>query len=213
MGRFASALIPLLCLCAGCVTFDRDEPDRKTWTLAREAGTSAVARAPEGGASAFVTTRLGSITVCAPYDKEQFVVRRGDGSVAFDYYNIFAAAPSALMRRPMIDCLQSDGRFGCVVGQGSIATTDAQVEVLVTDLSLDCREGGRRAANAELTVDVVRTGRNGPRVVVSSSAGAQAVDVVAGNYTKAFSQAVDGAIRQALDGIKIQPPDAAAPRR
>lgn len=208
MGRLASALIPLLCLCAGCLT--TDEPDVKRWTLARGVPAPAAVRAPEGGAGAFGATRLGSITVCAPYDREAFTVRRGDGSVAFDHYNVFADTPSALLRRPMLDSLQADGRFGSVVGQGSIVTADAQVEVRVTDLSLDCREAGRRTASAELAVDVVRTGRTGPRTVVSSSIGSHTVDASSGDYTKAFSQAVDGAIHQALEGIRIQPPSAAA---
>ena len=40
----------------------------------------------------FAATRLGGVSVLAPYDQQAFTVKRADGSVAFDPANRFAAA-------------------------------------------------------------------------------------------------------------------------
>lgn len=156
---------------------------------------------PPEGASAFAATRLGAIVVCAPYDHQPFVVRRTDGSVALDAYNIFASAPASLLRASVKSRLEADGRFGHVVSSASSAATDAQVEVTVTDLSLDCREDGRRVARAALSIDVVKTGR-GPRDVAFTGAGVGEADAQSGDYTAAFSSAFDTALAEALRSLK-----------
>ena len=95
----------------------------------------------------------------------------------------------------------SDSRFNCVVQQSSVASVDSQVEVQVTDLSLDCRTAGRRVARAAVTLDVVKTGR-GPRVVAFEGTGTGEADASDGNYTRAFSEAVDTAVGGALKALK-----------
>ena len=89
--------VVLLALCAGCLSSSR--PEAKRWTVEppsappREHG-------PEKPPAAFGMTRVGTVVVNAPFDKTPLVVRRADGSVAFDAYNEFAAAPSSLLRAP-----------------------------------------------------------------------------------------------------------------
>ena len=195
-------LLPLalaLALCAGCFTSGKPSP--KSWALEpREAGAAGTA-AGEGSGSAFVATRIGTISVNAPFDRSQFVVRRSDGSVAFDAYNEFAAAPATLLRAPVRAQLATDGRFGHVVSPSSVVNADAAVEVLVTDLSLDCRKTGERKARAAVSVDVVKTGR-GPRTVALSGDGASEADATAGDYSAAFSAAFNEALAEALRALK-----------
>ena len=175
----------LLAFCAGCFTSGKPTP--KSWTVEPTAAAPAET-SPEKAPPAFATTRVGTVAVCAPFDRAPFVVRRADGSVAFDAYNEFAAAPSALLRAPIKAKLATDGRFGHVVAQSSAASADASVEVLVTDLSLDCRESGKRTARAAVSVDVVKTGR-GARTVALSADGTSEADAASGDFSAAFSKA------------------------
>lgn len=197
-GQIGGGLL-LVCLAGGCLS--SEAPATKTWTVESVSGDEGVVASGEGGGIAFGTTRVGAVTVDAPYDKPLFVVRRADGTVAFDHYNTFAASPAALLRVPVRRRLASDGRFGCVVPQVSIAAADTQVEAQVTDLSLDCRSAGRRMARAAVTLDVVKTGR-GSRAVVFVGAGAGESDAADGNYSRAFSEAVDAAVIGALKDLR-----------
>jgi uncharacterized lipoprotein YmbA len=194
--RFLTAA--LLAGCAGC--FSLGTPDARAWLVVPRADLQRNS-APEGGGSAFAATRLGMVNVCAPYDRAPFVVRRADGSVAFDAYNVFASAPALLLRAPVSGRLLADGRFGHVVAQSSSAAADAQVEVMVTDLSLDCRDGSRRTARAAVSLDVVKCGR-GPRDVVMVGVGAGEADASSGDYSAAFSAAFDAAVAEALRSLK-----------
>ena len=189
----------LLVLCAGCFTSGKPTP--KSWTVEPTAAPPADLSPEKKSPPAFATTRVGTVAVNAPFDRAPFVVRRADGSVAFDAYNEFAAPPAALLRAPVKAQLATDGRFGHVVAQSSAASADASVEVLVTDLSLDCRESGRRTARAAVSVDVVRTGR-GARTVALSADGASEADASSGDFSSAFSKAFNEALAEALKVLK-----------
>lgn len=186
-------------LCAGCLS--SSTPEAKAWMLHSPENLPRASTPVEVSTSAFASTRLGSITVCAPYDRPQFLVRRADGSVAQDPYNVFVSSPALLARGPVRDRLEADGRFGRVVAQSSGANTDAQVEVLIKDLSLDCRDASRRTARAAISLDIVRTGR-GPRDIAFAGEGAGTADASRGDFTEAFSAAFDAAIAEALRNIK-----------
>ena len=182
-------LVPLavsLALCAGCFTAGKPTP--KSWTVEPRESGAGTKTAAEGSGSAFVATRVGTIAVSAPF-------------VAFDAYHEFAATPAALLRAPVRAQLAKDGRFGHVVSPSSVANADAAVEVLVTDLSLDCRKSGERKARAAVSVDVLKTGR-GPRAVALSGDGAGEADASAGDYSAAFSAAFNEALAEALRGLK-----------
>jgi len=97
--------------------------------------------------------------------------------------------------------LAADGRFGHVVPQSSVASSDAVVEVVVPELSLDCSKEGSRKARASVTVNVVRGGRSSREIALSGS-GAGEADAADGNYSAAFGNAVNTAIANALSGLK-----------
>ena len=193
-----AAAAAALLLCAGCLSSSAPAP--KAWIVTP----ADVAPPTNPSSGAFSVTRQGALTVAAPFDSTSFVVRRADGSVARDPYNVFASPPSTLLRASVRARLEADGRFGRVVPQSSSATADAQVEVLVRDLSLDC-SADRRTARAAVSVDVLRAGR-GARAVVLSGDGDGSGDAEKGDYSAAFSQAFDAALTSALRALKEQPP-------
>lgn len=199
--RSLLAIFGLLALCAGCSMFSSAPPPPKAWVISPEVGPTVQSAKAEGAQPAFPTTRLGSVTVDAPYDRAPFVVRRPDGSVVSDSLNVFAAAPASLLRAPIKSQLAADGRFGNVVGQSSVAGADATVETTVTDFSLDCTQAGTRKACVKLNLDVVKTGR-GPRTIALKGAGVGEADAAKGDYTEAFSTAFSSALQEALRSLK-----------
>ena len=192
-------LLPLaVASVSGCFTSSPASQSAKNWRVAvmPEAGRPGVMERTD-----FAVTRLGSVTVMAPYDKASFAVLRADGSVAFDPYNVFAAVPGQLLRAPMRELLEAEGRYGRVVESTSAATADAVAETLVTDLSLDCSEEGARVARAAVSVRFVENSR-GCRRIVSSGTGIGSADAADGDYTKAFSTAFSAAVRAALKDVR-----------
>ena len=172
------AVLPLV-LCVGCFTSGKPQP--KSWTLEPTSVPAADLSPEKKSPPAFATTRVGTVAVAAPFDRTLFVVRRADGSVAFDAYNEFAAAPSALLRAPVRAQLATDGRFGHVVTQSSTASSDASVDAV--------------------SVDVVRTGR-GARMVALSADGASEADASSGDFSTAFSKAFNEALAEALKVLR-----------
>lgn len=190
----------LLLFCAGCSMFSSSPPPPKTWMVSPDVGPT-VQSAMEGLQPAFPVTRLGSVTVNAPYDRTPFVIHRSDGSVVADPMNVFAATPASLLRAPIKSHLSADGRFGTVVGQSSVAGAEATVETTVTDFSLDCTQAGARKARVKLNLDVVKTGR-GPRTIALKGEGAGEADAGTGDYSEAFSTAFSTAFQEALRALK-----------
>ena len=195
MKSVARALAPLaLAFAAGC--FTAGGPAAKCWTISADG--EAASYRPEGGVPAeFPVTRLGPVTVLAPYDVRTMCVLRSDGSLAFDAYNQFAAQPAQLLRNALLGALEGDGRFGSVVNTTSTAAPAAVVEVLVSELALDCRSDGVRMARMALRVDVIAQ-RGGVRDVVRTGRGAGSADAADGNYSAAFTAAASSAMRAAL---------------
>lgn len=194
-GRLVVALA-LLSACAGCLS---SAPQPATaWTVESVIPSDIPSAEPK---PVFGATRLGTVSVLPPYDQQPFAVKRVDGSVAFDPANRFAAQPAALLKGPLMANLAADGRFGRVVPQSSVVNPDAIVEVVVPELSLDCRTAGTRKARASVTVNVVNGGRS-PRSIAMSGSGAGEADAADGNYSAAFGTAVNSAIANALSGLK-----------
>ena len=193
--RLAMAAV-LLAACAGCLS--SAPPPATAWTVEAAMPSDMPPAEPK---PVFAATRLGSVSVMSPYDQQAFTVKREDGSVAFDPANRFAAQPAALLKGPLMANLAADGRFGRVVPQSSVVNSDAIVEVVVPELSLDCRTAGARKARASVTVNVVRGGRSSRDIALSGSGSGEA-DAADGNYSAAFGTAVNSAIANALSGLK-----------
>ena len=182
---------------AGCFT-SASRPQVRAWTVEPASDVAA----PRSSVSLneltprpFKATRLGVVTVLPPYDGSSMRVKRADGTLAEDPYNVFAAPPGQILRRPAMSALAAERRFGHVLASVSTASSEAVAEVLVSEIALDCREG--RKAVVSLGVNVVK----GREVVLSSEASSSA-DAASGDYTEAFSKAFNDAIRESLLNLK-----------
>ena len=144
------------------------------------------------------TVRIGSVSVAAPWDCDNIVVRRADGSVARDPYNKFAAQPAALLKGPLMCLAANEGAFGRVLSGMSSASPDSILELTVTDLSLDCSGSGRQASVALSAALVSGSGRK----VIADGSGSARVDASAGDYSAAFSEAFSSAVKAAFSKMK-----------
>ena len=166
-------------------------PQPKSWVVSAP-------RKPSLEVSVTKVARLGSLSVAAPYDKPAMAVRRKDGSLAFDAYNVFATSPSSLLRAPLAALLSERGRFGRILPSSSTARTGTTVEAVVNDLSLDCREEGRRIARVSLSLAIVEN-----REVKEFLDGEGTADVEGGDYSAAFSAAFEKAVSTAMAGTSL----------
>jgi ABC-type uncharacterized transport system auxiliary subunit len=173
-----------LALAAGCIVSAPPQP--KSWVVSAQ-------RKATGELNVSKTARLGAISVAAPYDKPALAVKRADGSVAFDSYNVFATAPSALLRAPLTTLLEDGGRFGRILHTSSMARTGTTVEAVVNDISLDCSEEGRRVAKVSISLAVLEN-----REVKEFLDGEGTADAESGDYSAAFSEALAKAVAAAL---------------
>lgn len=145
------------------------------------------------------SVKFQQLEVLAPYGGTRLAVMRSDGSIAFDAFNSFAAAPASLMRGAAFDAIEASGRFSRVVRPGSSAAADFSLEATVVRLALDCRAEGRREASVALVMTLVR----GRSVVASSKAEASA-PLEGGNFSAAFSRAFGDAALAALKSLEVK---------
>lgn len=176
----------ILCLASlsGCIVSAPPQP--KSWIVTAQ-------RKPSAEMDVSKASRLGSLCVAAPYDKPALAVKRADGSIAFDSYNVFATSPSALLRAPLIALLEDGGRFGRMLPSATTARTGTTVEAVVNDLSLDCTEEGRQTARVAISLAVIEN-----REVKEFLDGEGTADASSGDYSAAFSEAFAKAVASAL---------------
>lgn len=189
------AMIAVLPLLAGCLGTAPKAP--KNWIVDWTAPAAAAAsgEAPSDAPS----VKLLQIDVLAPYGGTRLAVLRGDGSLAFDAFNAFAAQPASLLKGAAFDVLESSGEFSRVVRPSSSATAELGIEVTVTRLALDCRAEGRAEASVAVAVTLV-----GGRSVVSAARGEASVPVDGANLSRPFSKAFAEAMLQAIRSLKAR---------
>ena len=162
-------------------------PAVTNWTVSPKASEFAATVSP-----AFGEVRLALVSVRAPYDVKSLVVLRPDGSVAFDPYNQFACAPSALIKGAALDILRGSGLFKGVLPAVTTADVPHSLELTVEEFALDCRKAGERAATARVTLALLEG-----RKVLMARHGEASCEVGTGGYSAAFGAALTAAITQA----------------
>ena len=181
------ATIPALALLAGCLT--ASQPERTDWNIECTDRAAQVADKPKFGVG-----RLVLVELRAPYNVREIAVLRANGSIAFDPCNAYASAPVQLIKGAALESLSRSGLFKAVVGTGSSAEADVDVELAVTKLALDCREEGVRRAVAALSLRIVRA-----HDIVDIVTGSGTVDATqSADFSSAFSSAVTDAFSDAL---------------
>lgn len=183
-------IIAMAAMLSGCLSPAPEAPT--SWLISWNG-----APAPKDGSAApeKQVLRISQISVRAPYDGVRLAVLRGDGSIAFDSRNVFAAAPSQLLTGSARDMLESCGKYSAVVTGRSNARSDQTVEISVDLLALDFRKGGKGAATVSLSV-VWLKGRDILRVTSGSAAVEIGDD---GDYSAAFSSAFARALENAFE--------------
>ena len=141
--------------------------------------------------------RVSQVSVRSPYDSRQLVVRRPDGSLAFDAYNQFAALPSQVFKAPVISALSDSGLCKVAVDASSSARVDHIAEVVVTDLAIVSSGDNQLSASVAVLIRMLDAKRD----VVSVSIGSGEVPVRDGLYTDAFSEAFSSAVGKMLAGL------------
>ena len=173
----------------GCLT--STDPAINRWPLEYTGATN-----PASSAATYGVVRVSQTVVRAPFDGATIAVLRANGTIAFDAYNEFAAAPSQILHGAIFDALNSCGKFSAVIGGASVVKADCSVEILLTHLALDCRKEGERTAQVKLVLRLVKD--RGVEKCVYANGAASAAD---GDYGRAFSQAVSMAINDALNAL------------
>ena len=151
---------------------------------------------PKASSSDYGVVRISSVDVRAPYAGRPFAVLRADGSVAFDPYNAYAAAPGRLIEGMAEDAFAASGRFAAVTGNGSSVAADVTAEISVVRLALDCRTTDVRKAVATVAVRLVRNRR-----IVAFARGEGTADASEPDFSAAFSSALSMAFVDALGGL------------
>lgn len=187
--KFAFFILLSAAFLGGCLSSAPPAPTN--WTIAPEAAAVSAAAQPKWG-----TARLALVTVRAPYDGQKLAVLRKNGSLAFDSFNLFAAAPAALLRGAARDVAARSGLFARVVPAASAAAAPYALEVSVTRLALDCRTEGVRNAVCELSLTLL----NG-REIVGVASGEGTSSVHNGDFSAAFSTAFTTALSGALKNL------------
>lgn len=193
-GVYAGMACAALALC-GCISSAPKAADNwsvEFWRAGRSEGDTEASQ--QRGA-----VRLSNVTVRAPYDGIHLAVLRADGTIAYDPYNAFAAAPAQLLRGAVQDAVEDSGRFSRVLAANSGAKCDLSLEVTVTRVALDCRKEGRRDATIELTLLLIE----GREAVASGKAEGKAA-TSDGDYSAAFSRALAKAVSSALAELETK---------
>ena len=177
-------LVAAMSAAAGCMTSSVQPPAE--WNI--ESVSSVV---PMRMKAVYGVAKLMLVEVRAPYAVREVAVLRADGSVAFDPCNSYAAAPVQLAKWVAAESLAASGLFEDVVTAGSSA--DAEVEVSMKRLALDCREPGSCRAVSEVSLRLVRS-----HAIVAHADGAGMADASGRDFSAAFSKAVTAAFADAL---------------
>lgn len=179
-------LLVLPLLAVGCMNAPR-APERWNITFDDQVGVAGKVKRLGGVA------RIESVVVRAPYAVEHLAVLRPDGTIVFDAYNTYASMPGMMLRGEVYDAVEASGKFDNVITGLSTAKSDYLIEVVVTDMFLDCREEGKRVARVALILSLIREGRELVRNIHGE--GAAAYD---GNVATAMSSAFAQAMNDAL---------------
>lgn len=179
----ALMLMPVL---SGC--FSSQPPAITTWLV------KPIEQSVDKLPRKFDSARVSQVVMRSPYETSMMCILRGDGSVAFDYYNRFATSPAAMLKGPSIDLIRSSGLFKSVCGPSSALHTDLGIEIIVTKFALDCTSPVPMAA-AEVLITVIN---QKDRALVKAATGEATMAIGEGDYAAAFSYAYTRAISQAL---------------
>jgi len=121
-------------LFSGCVSIEKDYPDKRYFVLDLARNTPAQSRNGSG------VLQIASAAVSPRYADRNFIYRRSDTRFESDFYNQFLVAPAALITEEVRRELASVGIFQFVVGSASPLRPTHTLETRVNILYGDFRD-------------------------------------------------------------------------
>jgi cholesterol transport system auxiliary component len=147
MKRRATLLAPLALTACGSLLPHQKYIPRVNWPLDPSPPTSL----PSATAGPVLLVR--DLIAAPGFDQQGLQSLQPDGSIAVDYYNLWAAPPAQAVTQALITWCQASGEFSAVVSPGSRLTPNLILEGALTELLADLGAGQGRAV---LTLVVIR---------------------------------------------------------
>jgi len=144
-------------------------------------------------AAQFPEVKLRQFRAMPPFDSRQFVVCRGGGEYAADYYRAWLGAPEDLIAAQTERYLAAAGLFKAVYDVGSGTITDLGLDGVLTELVLDYRNPQVPVARVGLRLALLD--ERSPSFAVLFTAEEKAVSPISGNDA---CQAVSDALQETL---------------
>jgi cholesterol transport system auxiliary component len=145
---------------AGCVSLERDYPEKHYYALSVERKAAARPTVPKA------ILRVLACRVAPGFDKTPIVVRKSEHAYESRFYDEFFLPPSDMVTAATRDWLARSGLFEEVVTSGSLVDAPLVLETSVGAIYGDFREGGKPAAVLVFQALLLREGADGPRIVL-----------------------------------------------
>lgn len=107
------------------------------------------------------SVRIGNVRIAAPFGKDRLIYRLDDVRYIADPYNAFAADPREILSNRVAEWLQHSGPFSSVAPPGSTRPSAYVLEMFVSEMYGDFREG--IPAAAVLVIEVALIDQRGAR--------------------------------------------------
>jgi cholesterol transport system auxiliary component len=147
MKRRATLLAPLALTACGSLLPRQKYIPRINWPL----DPSPAASLPSPATGPILLVR--DLIAAPGFDQQGLQTLQPDGSIAVDFYNLWAAPPAQAVTQALITWCQASGEFSAVVSPGSRLTPNLILEGTLTELLADLGAGQGRAA---LTLVVIK---------------------------------------------------------
>lgn len=148
--------LPLLLLCAACISTERAQPERRYHLVEAE-------RSGAEGEHTDILLRVRRFRVSPRFDSRNLVYRTAETSYESDFYNEFLADPGSMLTESVRKWLAASGRFKAVLDPSASLDENLVLEAYVQSLYGDFR--GPPSAVIELQVYLVRRGSAEDRII------------------------------------------------
>jgi len=131
-----SIVLSIVATVAGCGGLNKPYPAKDRFGLVVPESAIVAAEKPLPG-----VLRVERVRVSSPFDRQSLVYRTGEQIYRIDYYNEFVADPEALLTGELIRVLSAQRTFESVVELSTLASSRLRLQLTVTQLFGDFRNG------------------------------------------------------------------------
>jgi uncharacterized lipoprotein YmbA len=160
LGIVARAAWMAAALLSGCVTLERDYPEKRYFVV--ELGESAPRSNPAGNRTLMVS----GLRISPRYADKSFVYRTSDSGYEADFYNQFLTSPDVIFSEELRRGLSASSAFRHVVGPSSPLQPNFVLEGSINALYGDFRNLDKPAAVLEIEFFLHHEDGNNPGIVL-----------------------------------------------